>query len=194
MVLDGMAEGKAGHAARNEGQNALYKAMEDINWMRNFSFEKNSELLGPVKMTVTSIETENKTHNIVPATCSFIVDVRINELYTHEEVLKTIQDNVQSKMVARSCRLRSSLIEKAHPLVQAGLALGKTCYGSPTSSDKALMPFQALKIGPGDSARSHTADEYIFMQEIREGIEGYIELLKHCNFKEITLSTATSSR
>jgi acetylornithine deacetylase len=194
MVLDGIAEGRAGHAARNEGDNAIYKAMEDITWIRNFVFKRNSQLLGPVKMTVTSIETENKTHNIVPATCRFIVDVRINELYTHEEVLHTMRKHVKSKLEARSCRLRSSIIEKDHPLVKAGLELGKTTYGSPTSSDKALMPFPALKIGPGDSARSHTADEFIFIEEIKDGIKDYIELLERCNFNEIKLSTATTSR
>ena len=194
MVLDGIAEGKAGHAARNEGENALYKAIDDINWIRAYAFENNSDLLGPVKMTVTSIETENKTHNIIPSSCRFIVDVRINERYTHEQVLHTIKQNVKSRIEARSCRLRSSMIEKDHPLVRAGLDLGKTCYGSPTSSDKALMPFPALKMGPGDSARSHTADEFIFTEEIKEGIAGYIELLKRVDFREKTLSTATSNR
>lgn len=178
MVLDCTAHGKAGHAARNEGENALYKAIEDINWLKNYQFEKVSDLIGPVKMTVTSIETENKTHNIVPSECKFIVDVRLNEFYTHEEISETITKNIQSRVEMRSDRLRSSMIALDHPLVKAGLNLGRTYYGSPTSSDKALMPFPALKIGPGDSARSHTADEFIFTREIKEGIELYIALLQ----------------
>lgn len=178
MVLDCVAHGKAGHAARNEGENAIYKAMMDMEWIYTYQFEKISEFLGPVKMTVTSIETENKAHNVIPSECRFIVDVRLNELYTHEEILEIIQKNIHSSVKMRSGRLRSSMIPVEHPLVQAGMKLGKTYYGSPTSSDKALMPFPALKIGPGDSARSHTADEFIFVDEIRQGIELYIQLLK----------------
>jgi len=177
MVLDCVAPGKAGHAAREEGENAIYNALHDIDWFRTFQFLKVSEWLGPVKMSVTVINTENKAHNIVPSTCNFVVDVRITEVYTHEEVFEIILQNVQSQVMPRSMRLRSTGIDSNHPLVQAGISLGKTCYGSPTSSDKALMPFPALKCGPGDSARSHTADEFIFLNEIKEGIEGYISLL-----------------
>lgn len=177
MVLDCIATGKAGHAARNEGENALYKALNDIQWLRNHNFEKVSPLLGPVKMNVTSIDTPNKAHNVVPAECSFVVDVRINELYSSEEVLQVITDNISSKPVPRSFRLRSTSIAVDHPLVQAGIKLGKSYYGSPTTSDKALMPFPALKMGPGDSARSHTADEFIFVDEIRDGVATYIKLL-----------------
>lgn len=177
MVLDAIATGKAGHAAREEGENAIYKALDDIHWFSKFRFEKISEWLGPVKMNVTVINTENKTHNIVPAQCSYVVDVRVNELYTFEEVLQTIRSNVQSEINPRSTRLRSTSIPINHPLVQAGMAMGKNCYGSPTTSDKALMPFPALKMGPGDSARSHTADEFIFLHEIDQGIRTYIELL-----------------
>lgn len=179
MVLDCEAKGTAGHAARDEGENALYKAVKDIQWFQNFSFDNVSSFLGPVKMTVTSIETANKTHNIVPAHCTFIVDVRINELYTMEEVLATIKENVQSEVVPRSTRLKSSMIALDHPIVKAGIALGKNCYGSPTTSDKALMPFPALKVGPGDSSRSHTADEFIYVHEIEEGITFYINLLEN---------------
>lgn len=178
MVLDCMAQGKAGHAARNEGENAIYKAMMDLEWIYTYQFEKVSEFLGPVKMTVTSIETENKAHNVIPSECRFIVDVRINELYTHAEVFNIIEDNLQSSVVMRSDRLRSSKISLDHPLVKAGLNLGRGYYGSPTSSDKALMPFPTLKIGPGDSARSHTADEFIFVDEIKEGIDLYIKLIE----------------
>jgi acetylornithine deacetylase len=177
MVLDCVSHGKAGHAARNEGENAIYKALKDIEWLRNYQFDKISELLGPSKMSVTVIETENKAHNVVPAVCKFVVDTRINELYSFEEVIDIIKANVQSEVKPRSTRLRSTSIATDHPLVKAGTALGRTYYGSPTTSDKALMPFPALKMGPGDSARSHTADEYIFIDEIHKGIELYIQLL-----------------
>lgn len=177
MVLDGVANGKAGHAAREEGENALYKAINDIEWFRNHQFSKVSELLGPVKMSVTVIETENKAHNVVPAQCRFIVDTRVNELYSFEEILEVIKSNVQSEIKPRSTRMRSTSIALDHPLVKAGLNLGRNYYGSPTTSDKALMPFPALKIGPGDSARSHTADEYIYIDELKKGVELYIQLL-----------------
>jgi acetylornithine deacetylase/succinyl-diaminopimelate desuccinylase-like protein len=178
LVLDVTATGKAGHAAREEGENALYKAIADIEWFRNFQFEKVSPLLGKVKMTVTVIETENKAHNVVPSQCRFVVDVRVNELYTFEEILDIIRANVQSEVTPRSLRMRSTSIAMEHPLIKAGLALNRSYYGSPTTSDKALMPFQTLKMGPGDSARSHTADEYIYTDEITKGIDLYIQLLK----------------
>jgi acetylornithine deacetylase len=177
MVLDCISQGKAGHAAREEGDNALYKAMSDIEWFRNHKFSRVSDLLGPVKMSVTVIETDNKQHNVVPAQCRFVVDARINELYTFEEVLDTISQHIKSELKPRSVRLRSTSIALDHPLVKAGIEMGKTYYGSPTTSDKALMPFPALKMGPGDSARSHTADEYIYIDEIKNGIAQYIQLL-----------------
>lgn len=178
IVLDCIARGKAGHAARNEGENAIYLALKDVEWIRNFQFEKVSDLLGPVKLSVTVIETDNKAHNVVPAQCRFVIDARINELYTLEEVVDVIKRNIKSEVTPRSLRIRSSSISLQHPLVQSGLASGLTYYGSPTTSDKALMPFPALKIGPGDSARSHMADEFIFVEEIKTGIDLYIELLK----------------
>jgi acetylornithine deacetylase len=177
LVVDCVASGRAGHAARNEGDNAIYKAVKDIHWIQHYRFEKISDLLGPVKMTVTSIESENKAHNVVPSECKFIVDVRVNELYSLEEVLHTIEKNLVTSVRARSTRIRSSIISLEHPLVKAGLALGRTYYGSPTTSDKALIHVPALKLGPGDSARSHTADEFIYIKEIIEGIEIYIQLL-----------------
>lgn len=177
MVLDCVAKGKAGHAAREEGDNAIYKALEDIAWLHSYQFPRVSSLLGPVNMSVTVIETENKAHNVVPSQCKFVVDTRVNELYTFEEVLATIREHVKSEIRPRSTRLRSSSIALDHPLVTAGLALGRNYYGSPTTSDKALMFFPALKMGPGDSARSHTADEYIYTDEIKQGIELYIQLL-----------------
>jgi acetylornithine deacetylase len=177
MVLDCVAYGRAGHAARNEGDNSIYRALRDIEWMHNYQFPKISPLLGPVKMSVTVIETENKAHNVVPSQCKFVVDTRVNELYTFEEVLATIKANVKSEIRPRSTRLRSSSIALDHPIVKAGTALKRTYYGSPTTSDKALMSFPALKMGPGDSARSHIADEYIYINEIKQGIELYIALL-----------------
>ena len=177
MVLDCTVNGRAGHAAREEGENAVYKAIKDIDWFSSFKFDKVSDLLGPVKMSVTVIETDNKAHNVVPAQCRFVVDCRVNELYTFEEMLEVIRSNVQSEIKPRSTRLRSSAIALDHPLVKAGLKMGRSYYGSPTTSDKALMTFPSLKIGPGDSARSHTADEFIFIDEIKEGIDLYIQLL-----------------
>ncbi|GAA0555994.1 acetylornithine deacetylase [Chitinophaga japonensis] len=178
MVLDCVSRGKAGHAARNEGENAIYKALADINWFQQYQFPEVSETLGPVKMTVTVINTSNKAHNVVPADCSFVADVRVTEKYTLEEVLDTIRQHVSCEVTPRSMRMRPSGIPLDHPVVQAGLQLGKSWYGSPTTSDQALIPATSIKIGPGDSARSHTADEYIGLDEIREGIDTYIKLLE----------------
>jgi len=177
MVLDCMSHGKAGHAARNEGENAIYKALQDINWFREYQFPEVSETLGPIKMSVTVINTSNKAHNVVPADCSFVVDVRVTDKYTLEEVLATIQQHVSCDVKPRSMRMRPSGIPLDHPIVQAGIRMGKTWYGSPTTSDQALIPATSIKIGPGDSARSHTADEYIYLDEIRQGIDTYIKLL-----------------
>jgi acetylornithine deacetylase len=178
LVLDCTTHGKAGHAAREEGENAIYKAIHDIEWFRTYRAPKVSPLLGPVKLSVTVIDTDNKAHNVVPSQCHFVVDVRVNELYSFEELLEVIRANVGCDVTPRSLRMRSSSIPADHPIVLSGIRLGRTCFGSPTTSDKALMPFPTLKTGPGDSARSHTADEYIFLDEISEGINGYIDLLK----------------
>lgn len=178
LVLDCINYGKAGHAARNEGDNALYHAIQDIAWFKNYNFGKVSDVLGPVKMTVTSIETENKAHNVVPASCKYVVDIRVNELYTFDEILELIRKNVSCEIKPRSLRMKPSSISLSHSVVKSGFELGRTHYGSPTTSDKALMPFPTLKIGPGDSARSHTADEFIYLYEIEEGIELYIKLLE----------------
>lgn len=176
MVLDCESTGKAGHAARNEGENAIYKAMEDINWFRTFRFPKESTLFGPISMNVTIIEAGSQ-HNVVPASCKFTVDVRVTDAYRNEEVLLIIQDHISAKVQARSTRLKPSSIAPSHPIVQAGLALGRHTYGSPTTSDQALLDIPSLKMGPGDSARSHMADEYIYINEIEEGIDLYIQLL-----------------
>ena len=178
LVLDVVATGKAGHAAREEGENAIYKILADIEWFKNYQFEKVSDLLGKVKMSVTVIETDNKQHNVLPSTCKMVVDVRVNELYSFEEVLKTIQANVKAEVKPRSLRMRSTGIGLDHVLVKAGKDLGKGYFGSVTTSDKALMSFPTLKMGPGDSARSHTADEFIYIKEIEEGILTYIQLLE----------------
>lgn len=178
LVLDCTATGKAGHAAREEGENAIYKATQDINWFQSYQFPKISETLGPIKMSVTSIETENKAHNVVPAVCSFVVDIRVTDEYSHEEILGVVKQNIQSEVKPRSMRLRSSKIEKDHPLVIAAIKLGKQMYGSPTTSDAALIPAPVLKCGPGDSSRSHSADEFIYLAEIEEGISTYIKILE----------------
>jgi len=178
MVIDCIAQGRAGHAAREEGENALYKAIEDINWIRNFKFEKVSALLGECRLSVTVIETDNKQHNVVPGQCKFVMDARINELYNFDEVQEIFKLHLKSSFQPRSTRMKSTSIALDHPLVKAGIQLGKGYYGSPTTSDKALMPFPTLKMGPGDSARSHTADEFIYLREIEEGINCYIQLIE----------------
>lgn len=178
LVIDCTVKGKAGHAAREEGENAIYKAFKNIEWFKNYQFEKVSDTLGPVKMSVTILHA-GMQHNMVPDLCTFTVDIRINELYTHEEILAVIKENVEAEIVPRSMRMKSSGIAVSHPLVQSGIKLGREMYGSPTTSDKALMSCPSLKMGPGDSARSHTADEFIYVKEIEEGIELYIKLLEN---------------
>jgi acetylornithine deacetylase len=176
MVIDCIVHGKAGHAARNEGENSIYKAMQDIEWFRTKNFPQQSNFLGPVKMTVTQINAGTQ-HNVVPALCQFVVDVRINEFYSPESLYEEIQKNVHCEVKARSFRLRSSHIGISHPAVQACLALGRVPYGSPTLSDQARMPFPTLKIGPGESSRSHTANEFIELKEMKEGINLYVKIL-----------------
>lgn len=176
LVLDCTAYGKAGHAARNEGDNAIYKAMQDIEWFRTFQFPKISDLLGPVKMTVSMINAGTQ-HNVVPDKCDFVVDVRSNELYSNEKLFQLIDQHTSCQVKPRSFRLNSSQIALENPFVQRAIMIGKVPYGSPTLSDQTFMPFPTLKMGPGDSARSHTADEYICLSEIREAIELYVKLL-----------------
>jgi acetylornithine deacetylase len=177
MVLDCVAHGKAGHAAREEGENAIYKALPDIEWFRTFRFPKESEVFGPIKMSVTIINAGSQ-HNVVPASCTFTVDVRVTDAYRNEEVLEIIRQHVSCDVTPRSIRLKPSKIDKNHPIVQAGIALERTTYGSPTTSDQSLLDIPSLKVGPGDSARSHTADEFVYVDEIREGIELYIKMLE----------------
>jgi len=181
MVLDCEAKGIPGHAARNEGVNAIEIAMKDIEWIQAYQYALASELLGPVKMTVTQINA-GKQHNVIPASCKFVVDVRINEYYTNEKAFAIIQEKLDSNVVARSFRMNSSGIPLEHPLVQNGINLGMPFYGSPTTSDQAIMKgFPSLKLGPGNSARSHTADEFIYHSEIKDGIEKYFNLLNGLN-------------
>ena len=176
MVLDCTAHGQAGHAARNEGVNAIYRALADIEWFKTFEFVKKTDLLGPVKMSVTQINAGTQ-HNVVPDKCSFVIDVRTNEYYPNQEALRIIDKLLDSEVNARSLRLNSSAIAIDHPLVQRGIKMGISYYGSPTTSDQAVIPYPSVKIGPGDSARSHTADEYILISEMEEGFRIYIELL-----------------
>lgn len=177
LVIDCVSYGKAGHAAREEGDNAIYKALTDIEWIRNYTFPKKSEYLGDVKMTVTIIKAGTQ-HNVVPDKCEFTVDIRVTEQYTHEEIIETIKKNISSEINPRSVRLRSSSIPYNHPFVKGGIELGRKTYGSPTTSDKALINAPSVKLGPGDSARSHTAEEFIYLEEIKEGIELYIKMLE----------------
>jgi acetylornithine deacetylase len=176
MVMDGVARGKAGHAAREEGINALYIALEDILCLKNFQFQKKSDVLGAVKMSVTQIEAGTQ-HNVVPDECRFVVDVRTNECYSNADIWAIIKEQVKSEITPRSMRLNSSKIDLNHPLILRGQSMGLSYYGSPTLSDQALMNFPTLKIGPGDSARSHTADEFIYVEEIEKGRDVYRELL-----------------
>lgn len=176
MVLDVTAHGRPGHAAREEGENAIYHALDDIQWFRTHQWEKTSPLLGKVKMSVTLINAGTQ-HNVIPAECTFTVDIRSNEMYTNEELFLAVQKAIHSEVKARSFRLNSSRINTQHPLVVAAKEMGLTPYGSPTLSDQALMPWPSMKIGPGKSERSHSADEFILISEIREAIEIYHKLL-----------------
>lgn len=176
MVLDCTAYGKSGHAARNEGVNAIYKAIEDIQWFKSHSFDRVSDFLGAVKMSVTQINAGTQ-HNVVPDKCTFVVDVRPNGMYTNPELLEMIKSSVSCEVKERSTRIGSSHLPMDHPAVVRGLSLGLEPFGSPTTSNQALCHFPTLKIGPGDSARSHSADEYIRLDEIGDGIETYVALL-----------------
>lgn len=176
MVLDCVAKGESGHAARNEGINAIYKAIEDIEWFRTYRFPNESELLGTVKMTVTMINAGTQ-HNVIPDSCSYVIDIRSNELYSNEEIYEIVKKHVNSEVIPRSFRLNSSKIALENPFVQRAVTIGRKPFGSPTLSDQALMNFPSVKMGPGESARSHTADEYIKSEEIREAIEFYYKLL-----------------
>jgi acetylornithine deacetylase len=177
LVLDCTAKGVSGHAAREEGDNAIYKALKDIQWIKTHQFPKVSPTLGPIKMSVTIINAGTQ-HNVVPDACTFTIDVRVTDQYTLEEVIEEIRSNIQSEVAPRSIRLRPSSIPMEHPIVQEGLKLGRNAYGSPTTSDQALLDCPSLKMGPGHSGRSHSADEFIYLQEIEGGITQYIKMLE----------------
>ena len=180
MVLDCSVKGIAGHAARNTGVNAIYEALPAIEWFRHKQFERVSDLLGPVKMSVTQIQAGTQ-HNVIPDLCSFVVDVRSNGLYTNEDLLKLIQEEALCTVVARSTRLHGSAIAADHPLVARGLALGLPAVGSPTLSNQALVRFPSVKLGPGDSPRSHTADEYVLISDIGKAVDIYVKILDGLN-------------
>jgi acetylornithine deacetylase len=179
MVIDGVAKGISGHAARDEGVNAIYEALDDLIWLRNHKFRKNSLLLGPTKMTVTMINSGTQ-HNVVPDECHFVIDVRTNEFYQNEFLFNFLQKHMKKcELKARSFRLSSSHIPVGHPLVQNCIRMGLSPFGSPTLSDQALMPFASFKLGPGESSRSHSADEYIRISEIEHAIATYVELISN---------------
>lgn len=175
LVIDGYAQGISGHAAHNNTDNAIYNALKDIDWIKNHRFPKTSDLLGRVKMSVTQINAGDQ-HNVVPGICHFVIDVRVNENYTNQEIFDIINNNTKSKLKARSFNLNSSSISLNHPIILAGIHLGKCVYGSPTLSDQVNLNCPSLKMGPGVSARSHSADEFIYLKEIEEGINTYINL------------------
>ena len=176
LVLDCYAQGVAGHAAHGLGENSIYKAMDAISWIKNYKFPKVSETLGEIKMTATQINAGNQ-HNVIPATCHFVVDIRVTDQYTNKEVLEIVKNNLDVEVKERSLNLNSSSISKEHAIVKAGLKLGREVYGSPTLSDQSNLTCPSLKLGPGDSHRSHTSDEFIYLDEIIKGIDIYVELL-----------------
>lgn len=177
IVLDCVAHGRSGHAAREEGENAIYNALPDIEWFRTYRFERESATLGPVKMTVSVVQAGSR-HNVVPDECRFTVDVRTTDSYTSEEILAIIREHVRSDVYPRSLRLHSSGIDPEHPVVRAARELGLKEYGSPTLSDQALIPFTTVKLGPGDSARSHTADEWVGLNQLQDGLRTYVHVLE----------------
>jgi len=176
MVLDVIAHGKSGHAARNEGVNAIYEALDDMCWIRDYKFEKVSEFLGPTKMTLTVMNAGTQ-HNVIPDKCTMLVDIRTNEFYDNEEVYEFIRQHLKSEVKAHSFRLKSSRIDPEHPLIRKCVAMGMKPFGSPTLSDQALMHFPSFKLGPGESSRSHSANEFIRISEIRDAIAKYETLL-----------------
>ncbi len=176
LVLDVIVKGTASHAAHQNLDNSIYKAIPVIEWFNGYNFEKISEVLGPVKMTVTQINA-GKQHNVVPAECHLVVDIRVNDCYNNQEILETVRANVAADINPRSMHLNASSIPVSHGLVQAGIALGRTTYGSPTLSDQSVLSCKSLKLGPGETLRSHSANEFIFIHEITEGIQLYINIL-----------------
>lgn len=181
MVIDMTSRGKSGHAARGEGVNAINAMLDDLLWLRDYRFERESPLLGPTRMNVTMVNAGTQ-HNVIPDTCHAVIDVRTNEFYDNEAVFRFIREHVRSEVRARSFHLRSSHIAESHPLIQRCIAMGMKPFGSPTLSDQSLMPFASFKLGPGDSSRSHTADEFILVSEMENAITQYIRLLDGATF------------
>ncbi len=177
VVLDCVAKGVSGHAARDEGENALQKAVDDIIKLRNFEFEKRSKLLGDIRLSTTMIEAGTQ-HNVVPDTCKFVVDIRTTDAYTNQEVVDILRGALSSQLTPRSTRITASALDQKHPMLRAAVELGSEPYVSPTTSDMALMSYPSLKLGVGDSARSHTADEYVLVSEVEKGLEYYIKYIE----------------
>lgn len=192
LVLDVIVEGTAGHAAHPNNNNSIINALPVIKWFKDYAFEKVSDVLGPVKMTVTGVHA-GKQHNVVPAECHLVIDIRVNDCYSNTEILKTVIEQLgnKAKVTPRSLHLNSSSIAINHPIVQAGIELGRTTYGSPTLSDQSVLSCQSLKLGPGSSPRSHTADEFIYINEIEEGIALYIKILSKFLQQNTQPATAT---
>nr|WP_315188515.1 M20 family metallo-hydrolase [uncultured Flavobacterium sp.] len=176
LVLDVIVKGTASHAAHNNPDNPIYNAIPVIEWFKNFQFERISEVLGPVKMTVTQVSA-GKQHNVVPAECHLVIDIRVNDCYNNKEILETVRQHLTAEINPRSMHLNASSIPVSHGLVQAGITLGRTTYGSPTLSDQSVLSCKSLKLGPGETLRSHSANEFIFINEIEEGIQLYIKIL-----------------
>lgn len=177
LVIDAIAPGIAGHAAHSNTENAIYNAIKDIDWIRNYQFPKKSAMRGEVKMSVTQINA-GREHNVVPGQCGFVIDVRVTDKYTNKEVFEIIDEHTKSELKARSFSLSSSSIDPSHPIVKAGVSLGRNTYGSPTLSDQSVLSCPSLKLGPGKSTRSHQADEFIKINEIEEAIDIYIKIFK----------------
>jgi acetylornithine deacetylase len=177
LVVDAKVTGKAGHAAREEGENALYKALDDLNTVRKYKFKKTSSYLGESKVTATIVQAGSQ-HNVVPDLCNYTLDIRVTDAYSLGEALEELKTVLQAELQPRSLRLNSSKVPDKHPILEVGKALNLENYGSPTLSDQALIPYPSVKIGPGDSARSHTADEFIYLNEIKNGIKGYVQILE----------------
>lgn len=191
LVIDCKAIGRPGHAAREEGDNAIYKSLSDIEWFRNYRFTSKNIGIAPVKMTITEIKA-GLQHNIVPGICDFTVDIRNNETYTHQQILDVIRKSVSSEITVRPGALKASAISIDHPIVQVGISLGCKTYDSPTSSDRAWLNCPSVKLGPGDSARSHMPDEYIYLEDIKKGINLYIRLLERLPFQLINGSNGST--
>ncbi len=177
VVFDASVLGTPSHAAHPNDNNSIYNTIQVLEWFKNYSFKNVSDVLGETKMTVTQINAGNQ-HNVVPGHVNLVIDVRVNDAYSNQEIADILIKEAPCELKPRSLRLNSSSIDSNHPLVQSGIALGRKTYGSPTLSDQAALTCQSMKLGPGDSTRSHSADEFIYVREIEEGIGLYIQILE----------------